>query len=126
VKATKERHLAMLCGNHTAWCLPCQNGSAENPQTHWRYKWKGAPPPDRYRQPTPQPMPPRPRMPSASPDHNAGAKRSQINNLLPRYVYWRTSLPWTEFFTLDAYAQDGQHDTDFNPDMLTDVGTSTA
>jgi len=29
------------------------------------------------------------------------------------------------FFTLDASAQDSQHNTDFDPDMLTDEGTST-
>jgi len=36
-----------------------------------------------------------------------------------------TALPCAKFFNLDASAQDSQHDTDFNPDMLTDEGTST-
>jgi hypothetical protein len=70
-------------------------------------------------------MPPLIGMRSASPDYTAGAKHFQINNLLARYVYSHSSLPCTEVFTLDVYAQDCQHNTDCNPDMLTDEGTST-
>jgi len=40
-------------------------------------------------------------------------------------MYSYTSLPCIEFFTLDAYAQDSQHHTDFDPDMLTDEELST-
>jgi len=39
------------------------------------------------------------------------------------YVYLHTSHPSIEFFTLDAYVQDSQNDTDFDPDMLSDDGT---
>ena len=57
VKAAIERHPAMLRQNQTAGCLPCQNGTAKNPQTRWRRKGTGAPPPNRRRQQTPEPTP---------------------------------------------------------------------
>jgi len=38
VKTTIERHLAILCQNHMAGYLPCQNGTAKNPQTRLRWK----------------------------------------------------------------------------------------
>jgi len=41
------------------------------------------------------------------------------------YAYSQTSLPCAIFYTLDASAQDSQHDTDFDPNMLNDEGTST-
>jgi len=56
VKAAMERHPAMLWENQTDGCLPRQNGTAQNPQTQWRCKGTGAPPPERLRQPTPEPM----------------------------------------------------------------------
>jgi len=60
VKAAMERHPAMLRQNQTAGCLPCQNGTPKNPQTRWRRKGTGAPPPNRHRQPTPEATPPLP------------------------------------------------------------------
>jgi hypothetical protein len=35
VKATIQRHLAMVYKNHMASCHPCQNGTAKNLQTCW-------------------------------------------------------------------------------------------
>ena len=125
VKAAMERHRAMLCQNQMAQCLLCQNGTAKNPQTRWRRKGTGAPPPDRRRQPTPEAMPPLPETPPAPTGNSSRAQQAQIVNLPARYAYSHRSLPWAEFFTLDACAQDSQHDTDFDPDMLTDEGTST-
>ena len=52
VKAAIARHLAMDQENQTDSCLSCPNGTAKNPQTCWRHKGTGAPPP--------QPAPPRP------------------------------------------------------------------
>jgi len=46
VKAATERHPAMVYKNHTAGCLPCQNGTAKNPQKHWMHKGTDAPPPE--------------------------------------------------------------------------------
>jgi hypothetical protein len=49
----------------------------------------------------------------------------QINNMPPVDVYSHTPLLFAQFFNLDAYAQNRQHDTGYNPDMLTDKETST-
>ena len=131
VKAVIERHPAMLPQNHTDGCLSCHNGTPKNPQTCWRRTGTGAPLPKWCRQPTPEltpqltGMPPLPGMPRAPPGNVARAQCSEIINLLAGYMYAHTCSPSPEFFTLDAYAQDSQHDTDFDPDMLTDDGTST-
>jgi len=46
VKAAIQRHPAMLRQNQTSGCLPCQNGTAKNPQTPWRCNGTGTPPLD--------------------------------------------------------------------------------
>jgi len=46
VKTAMERHPAMLWEDQTDGSLPCQNGTAQNPQTHWRHKGTGAPAPE--------------------------------------------------------------------------------
>ena len=129
VKAAIARHPAMLRQNQTHGCLPCQNGTAKNPQTRWRRKGTGAPPPNRRRQqnpePTPEPTPPLPGTPLASTSNISGDQRLEIINLPADYMYLHTSLPCAESFTLDASAQESEHDTDFDPDMLPDEGTST-
>jgi len=66
-----------------------------------------------------------PGTPPKLPGNTAVAQRSQIINLLTGYVYSHMCLPPSEFFTPDTHAQDSQHDTDFNPHMLTDEGSST-
>ena len=68
---------------------------------------------------------PVPGIPPAPPSNNGLAQRFRILNLVVRYSYAHTSLPSAEHFTSDAHAQDSQHDTDSDPDMLTDEGTST-
>ena len=70
-------------------------------------------------------MPPLPRTPPAPPCNNAGAQSSQLVNVPAEYMYSHTSLHCAELFTLYSYAHNRQHDTDFNPDMMTDAGTST-
>jgi len=125
VDAAMEWHTAMLRQNHTARCLHCQDGITKNPQTGWSYNGTGAPPPNRCRPPNPELTPALPRMPPAPTGNNSGVQSSQIDNLAAGYLYSHTSLPCAEYCTLDAYAQDSQHDIDFNLDMLTDEGTST-
>jgi len=49
VKAAMERHPAMLRENQIDGCVPCQNGTAQNPQTHCTRKGTGAPPPEQLR-----------------------------------------------------------------------------
>jgi hypothetical protein len=45
VKAVIKRHPAMVRENQMDGCLACQNGTANNPETHWRRIGNGAPPP---------------------------------------------------------------------------------
>jgi len=129
VKAAIARHPAMLRQNQTPGCHPCQNGTAKNPQTHWRRKGTGAPPPNRLRQqnpePTPEPTPPLLGTPLASTGNTSSDQRFEIINLPAGYTYSHTSLPCVESFTLDASAQKSEHDTDSDPDMLPDEETST-
>jgi len=127
--AAIERHQAMLRHNQTAGYLPCLNDTANNPQTHWRRKGTGAPPPNRRRQqtpgPTPKPTPPLPGISPAATGKTSGAESLEINNLSAGYAYSYTSLPCAECLIHEASAQDSEHDTDFDPDMLPDEGTST-
>jgi len=125
VQAAMERHVGTLRQNHTDRCLPCRNCTTKNLQTRGRQKGMVASSPDRHRQHTPEPMPSLPTMPPTPPGDNEGAQSSQIDNLPPSYVYSHTPLPCAQFFNLDAYAQDSQHDEDFNPDIPTGEGTST-
>jgi len=129
VMAAIDRPLAMLHQNHTPGCLPCQNGTAKNPQTRWRCKGTDAPPPNQCRhqtaQPTAEPMPPLPGTPPTSTGNTFGSQRLEIVNLLARYAYSHTSVRCAESFTLDISAQDSEHNTDFDPDMLPDERTST-
>jgi len=118
VKAAIQRHPAMLRQNQTSSCLPCQNSTAKNPQTRWRRKGTSAPPPDPRRELTPEPTPPRPGTPPAPPGNTSGVQPSQIVNLPAGYTYSNTALPCMEF--LDE--EETKHDTDFDPDMLTDEG----
>ena len=119
VKAAIQRHPAMLRHNQTPGCLPCQNGTAKNPQTRWRRKGTGAPPPARRRVRTPEPTPPPPGTPHTPTGNTSGAQLSEIVNLPAGYTYSHTALRCAEFFEDD---EDTEHDTDFDPDMLTDDG----
>jgi len=71
---------------------------------------------------TPDPTPHRPGTPAAlpaPPSNTSGAQPSQIVNLPAGYTSLHTALPCAELFDDD---EDTQHDTDFDPDMLTDEG----
>jgi hypothetical protein len=125
LKAAVESHPAMLRQNHMARCLPCHNGTAKNPQTRCRYTGTGPPQPNRHRQLTPEPMPPRSGTPHAPTGNTSSAQHSPIVHLAARYAHSHISLPRAELFTLDPSTQDSQHDTEFDPDILTDEGTST-
>jgi hypothetical protein len=65
-------------------------------------------------------MSPLPCTPTTLTSNHSRAQLSEIINLLAGYVYSHTSLCCAEFFTLDVSAQDSQHNTNFDPDMLTD------
>jgi len=119
VKVAMQRLPAMLRQNQMSGCLCCHNGTANNPQTHWRRKGTGAPPSARRRPQTTEPTPLLPGMPPAPNDNTSGVQPSEIVNLPARYMYSHTALPCVEFFDAD---EDTQHNTDFDPDMLTAEG----
>jgi len=125
VNAAMERLPAMLRDNQKDGCLLCQNGTAQNPQTCWRCKGTGAPLSEQLGQLTPEPTPHPPETPLVPPGNTEAAHISIIKGVPPGYVYIHTPLPCIQFFNLDAYAKDRQRDKDFNPDLLTDQGTST-
>jgi len=119
VKAAIQRHPAMLRQNETSGCLPCQNGTAKNPQTRWTRKVTGAPPPARRRERIPQPTLPPPGTPPAPTSNTSRAQPAEITNLPAGHTYSYTALAWAEYFEDD---EDTEHDTNFDPDMLTDEG----
>jgi len=137
VKAVIEIHRAMFRQNHTPGYLPRQQGTAQNRMTRWRCTGTGAPPPHRHRQQTPEPTPeptaeltleqtsPLRRTPPALTGNTSGDQWLEIITLLAGHAHSHISLPCTESFTLDTSGQDSEHDTDFNPDILPDEGTST-
>jgi hypothetical protein len=66
---------------------------------------------------TPELTPPPPCTPPAPTDNTSGAQPSGIVNLLTGYTYLHPALPGAEFLEDD---QDTEHDTNVDPDMLTD------
>jgi len=104
MKAAMGRHLAMLWEQQTDGYLPGQNVTAQNPQTCWRCHGTGAPPPEQLRQSTPEQMPHPPGMPPVPPSDNRGYRASQIEGVLPGYVYIQTPHSSAQLFNLDAYA----------------------
>jgi len=129
VMAAMERHPAIIHQNHTDGCLPCQNGTARNPQTCWRRKGTGAQPPVRRRHLTADLTPSLPGTPSppgtppASPGPIPGSQRSQTDNLPAANADSRVSLPTTQLVHLDALAEDSILNEDFDPELLTDERT---
>ena len=117
--AAIQRHPAVLRQNQTSGCLPCQNGTAMNPQTRWRGNGTCVPPPVQRGNRTPELTPPLPSKPPAPTGNTSGAQPSHILTLPARYTYLHTAVPCAEFFNDD---EDTQHDTDFDPDILTDEG----
>jgi hypothetical protein len=63
-----------------------------------------------------------PGMPHAPTSNTTGAQLAEIINLPARYTASHIALPCAECFEND---EDTKHDTDFDPDMLTDEGWYT-
>jgi len=84
----------------------------------------GAPPPEQLRHQTPELMPHPPETPPVPPSNNEAAHLSKIDGVPPGYVYIHTPLSSAQSINLDTYAKDRKSDKDFNPDLLTDEGTS--
>jgi hypothetical protein len=68
---------------------------------------------------TPELTPPPRGAPPASTCNTSIAQQSEIVNLPHGYAYPHTALRSAKFFKDD---EDTEHDTDFDPDMLTDDG----
>ena len=77
------------------------------------------------RQPTQEPRLHPPRTPPVPPGDDDAAHESEIHGVPPTSVYIRTPLLSAQFLNPDAYGKDRKLDKDFNPDLLTDKGTST-
>jgi len=86
VKLASERHTAMVRENQTDRCLPCQNGTAKNPETRWKRKGKTAPSPRLA-----------PLRPESSPVPSDDDERSETQGMPPAYVYIHTSYPNARF-----------------------------
>jgi len=115
VKAAIERHQAMVYNNQIHCCLPCQNGTAKNPQTRWRCKGTAAHPPKPA-----APLhgrPPPTGMPHAPPGDSDGQQSNETDAIPPLCVYTQSLCPNTAFFNHNAYDKDSKHDCDFNPDL---------
>ena len=125
VHAALERQLAMTQEHQNDSHLPCQNSTAQNPQSRWGHNGMGAPPPKQLTELTPEPTAHPPRIPSVPPGDNEEAHASEIEGVPPGYVYIHTPLPSAQIFNWDAYAKDHKRDRDFIPNFLTDEGTST-
>jgi hypothetical protein len=115
VKAAIERHPAMVHKNHTAGCLPCQNGTGKNPVTRWRCKDTAAPPPEQA-----EPPPGTPRAPSGDAEVN---ERDDTDGMPSRCVYMHSPLPNTQFFNHNAFGKESMRDKDFIPDLLSTLST---
>jgi len=117
-----ERHPAMVYKNHTAGCLPCQNGTAKNQQTHWRRKGTAAPLPEPA-----APLPRRPSPPGTAPPPACNAEGNHshdIEGMPSRCVYMHSPLPNTQFFNYNAFAKDSTCDKDFIPDLLSTLSAA--
>jgi len=77
----------------------------------------GAPPPE-------QPPPPT-GTPPAPLGSNEEDPSSEIEVVLPGYVYTHTPVPNAQLLNLDAYVKDRKRNKDFIPDLLTEEVTST-
>jgi len=122
VKATMERHPAMVYKNFTAGCLSYQNGTANNLQTRWRCKGTAEPPPEPAAPLPGTPFPPG--TPSAPPEDTQGNESYEIEGMPSRCVYMHSPLPNTQFFNHNAFAKDSKRDKDFIPDLLSTLSAA--
>jgi hypothetical protein len=100
----------MVYKNHTAGCLPCQNGTAKILQTRMGRKGTAALPPE--------PAAPPPRTLPAPPGDVEGNKSYEIEGMPSRCVYMHSPLPNTQFSNHNAFAKESKRDKDFFPDLL--------
>jgi hypothetical protein len=116
VKATMERHLAMVYTNHMGGWLPCQDDTAKNLQTRWRCKRMATPPLELVASLPGRPSPPRP--PSVPTGDTGGNKCYQIQGTTSSCVYMHSPLPMAQVFNHNGFAKDSKPDQDCIPDLL--------
>jgi len=116
VKASMERHPAMVYKDHTASCLPCRNDPAKNPQTRWRRKEMGAPSTESA---APLPgRPPLPGTPPVPPGDSDGNESYEIEGMPSKCVYVHSPLPNTQCVNHNANAKDSTRDKDCVRDLV--------
>jgi len=117
LKAAIARHPAMIRKIQTKGFLPCENGTAMDPQPHWRTKGTSAS--------SPWLAPCRSGMLPPQPGDSGRSEFSETAGVPPGYLYIHTSISSAEFFNPDSYGKDSKRNKDFIPDLLTDEGPST-
>ena len=122
VKVAIERNMAMVYKNHPDGCVACYNGTGKHPQTRWRSKGTGAPPPD-LMAPSPG-MPHLSGMPPVQAGDTDGNESYEIEGMPTRCVYIHSPHPNSQFFNYNAYAMDSKHDKDFIPDLLSTLSAA--
>jgi len=125
VQAAIDRCPAMLHEYQADGCHHRHHAIAVNQQTRWRHKEMGAPLLYQHRQQTADRKPFPPGIPLVPLRDNEITESFRIDNLPPEYESSLTPPPSAHFFNIDTYAQNSQYDKDFNPDLLTEEGTST-
>jgi hypothetical protein len=119
VKASIPAHPAIIHQNQMSGCFPCQNGNAQNPQTHWRGTATGAPPPNQRSEQTLEPTQSPPSLPLSPTGYISGDTSRDMVSVLAGLMYSSAALPCEDCFN-DVEVT--QQDTHCDPDILTDEG----
>jgi len=116
VKVVIHRHPATVYKYQMASCLPCQNGTAKNPQIRWRCQGTGALPPE----PVAHPL----GIPSAPPGGTDGDESYETEGMLSMCVYIHSPLPNSDFVNYNAYAKGSEYGKHFIPDLLSTLSAA--
>ena len=116
VKATMERHPAMVYKNHQAGCLTCQDCTAKSPESRWRRKGTDARLPEPVAPLSGRPSPPG--TPPAPPGDAERIESYEIDSMPFSCLYMHSPLPNTQFFNHNAFAKNSKHDNYCIPDLL--------
>jgi hypothetical protein len=124
VVAAMERHLAMICQNHTDSCHPWHHGKARTTQTSWRRNDTAGSLPFRCGHRIPYLTPSPPSTPLVPPGHIQGTKRSPTDNLPATNADSHVPLPTTQPVNVVALAEDRLKDEGCDSELLTEERTS--
>jgi len=107
VNAAIPRHQTIVYKNHTDCSLPCQNGTAKNPQTHWMRIATVSPPLELVA--LLPGIPHLPGTPTAPPSDCQAIENDEIEGIPSRCVYIHSLLPNTQFVIHHAHAKKIKH-----------------